>query len=292
MFSEILLPIFVMLIMFGIGINLTVSDFSRLFRSPKPIVLGLALQLMMVPMLGFSICKLMELPAHLSIGLMVITACPGGALSNVVSQLAKGNLPLSISLTAISTIVCVFSAPMIIGMSGEYFSGEALGDFSLLKTSISLFFVSALPVVTGMLVRHKFTRTANKLIPWTEKLSTLLVALMVIGVVMQQRNVQIQGISQLVTATICLNVVSTLVSILIAHIMSLTSNDSMTIGIEAGIQNSALAIFVSISIIGSAEYAMAATVYGLSMITCSLFIIAYRKWVQIPRNSSGNLTQI
>lgn len=277
MFSEIVMPILVMIMMFGMGIALTRDDFRRLFKMPKSIFVGLFCQILALPILGFIICKAFGLPNEFCIGLMIIAACPGGTVSNIVSQLSKANLPLSISLTAFSTFVCIITAPLVISFASGYFATGNEQPLSVVKVSLSILVISVVPVALGIAFHEKYPEKAKRLVPKFEKLSQVLLALAIVGVVKENYGLEIANFSQLVMANITLNVVAIAVGVGLAIFMGLSRKDAFTVGIEAGIQNSGLAIIISLTVLENPVYAATAIVYGVVMTGIALTVLLCRK---------------
>ncbi|WNC70442.1 bile acid:sodium symporter family protein [Thalassotalea psychrophila] len=277
MFTEIILPIFIMVIMFGMGLTLNAKDFSRLFFMPKPIIIGLICQLIGLPLLGFIICIAFDLPPVICVGVMIIASCPGGAFSNVVSQLIKANLSLSISLTGLSTIIGVISTPLIIELSNRYFLASELTEFSMLGTSLGILLISVVPVLFGIFLNEKNTDLAQKISPYFEKLSTVLVVIMIVGVLNQQSGVTIVEIERLVASLLSLNISAILLGSGLALYWGLSKQDALTLGIESGIQNASLAIVISLTMLGNSEFAATAIVYGLCTISLTLMMFACKK---------------
>ena len=276
-FTEVLLPLALAFIMFGMGLSLTIQDFTRLWKTPIAIGAGLLGQIILMPLIAFSICVLFELDAALAVGLMILAACPGGTLSNVFSQLAKANLALSVSLTAISTFICVFSTPFIIQFAVNYFSGDKIIAFSILETAIGLFVVTLVPVIIGISIRHKFTLWAEKAEVYFRRFSLFFMVAMIIALVIKERALLISSFEQVFFACLALNLITVMLGLLMAKIFSLSLTDALTLAIEVGIQNATLAILIAISFLHAPEFAVSAGVYGLAMYIGPAILILWAK---------------
>ena len=276
-FTEVLLPLALAFIMFGMGLSLTIQDFTRLWKTPIAIGAGLLGQIILMPLIAFSICVLFELDAALAVGLMILAACPGGTMSNVFSQLAKANLALSVSLTAISTFICVFSTPFIIQFAVNNFSGDKIIAFSILETAIGLFVVTLVPVIIGISIRHKFTLWAEKAEVYFRRFSLFFMVAMIIALVIKERALLISSFEQVFFACLALNLITVMLGLLMAKIFSLSLTDALTLAIEVGIQNATLAILIAISFLHAPEFAVSAGVYGLAMYIGPAILILWAK---------------
>lgn len=263
--TEVFLPLALACIMFGMGLSLTKQDFTQLFKTPKPIFVGLIGQILLLPLLALSICLLLDLSPTITIGMMVLAACPGGTMSNLISHLARANLALSVSLTAISTIICVFSTPFIIQYSINQFAGDNPPNFSIIGTVAGLFFVTILPVFLGMTIRHKFESWALKVENFFRKFSLVFLIVMIVGILIKESATLMSSLEQALLACLALNFCSVLLGYILGKTTSLSFTNAMTLSIEVGIQNAALAILICISFLDTPEFAIAPGIYGLIM---------------------------
>lgn len=186
--TEVLLPLALAFVMFGMGLTLTHADFARLLKAPKAVITGFIGQIILLPMLALGLCFVFGLPDYIAVGVMVLAACPGGTTSNLISHIAKANLALSVSLTAISTIACVFSTPFIIQFALDYFVKENAPDFSIIQTVIGLVGISIVPVILGMTIRRFNSRFATKTESFFRQFSMYFMLLMIVGVLVSERN--------------------------------------------------------------------------------------------------------
>lgn len=271
--TEVILPLALALIMFGMGLGLTTTDFTRLFKSPLAIVMGLMGQLVAMPLLALGLCYLLNLPTPIAIGLMILAACPGGTMSNVVSQLAKANLALSVSLTAASTAISIITTPFIIGFAMSQFAPADDASFSILTTSLGLFFITLVPVAIGIWLRHFKSDFAIKTEPFFRRFSLFFMLMMIAALVIKERDLLVSSFNDVFWACIALNIGSMVVGWLIAKCSKLNLTDSLTLSIEVGIQNASLAILIAISFLNKPEYAVTGGVYGLAMFIGPLLLI-------------------
>lgn len=251
--------------MYGMGLSLQGKDFARLAKLPKPIFVGLLGQLLLLPALAFGIAVCFNAPEEVAIGMMLIAACPGGSTSNLLSHLARANLALSISLTAITTVICVFTTPLLIAFSINYFAQGEPAQFSLLNTSLGLIVITLVPVALGMATRHRFVEAALKMEPLFRKLAIVFMLLLIIKISYDERDMLIAEFPDLYIFTIGLNLLATVLGVMLAKLFFLNHKDTITMGIEVGTQNATLAILIAVSFIQEPAYAVVAGGYGLVM---------------------------
>ncbi|MDC0602206.1 bile acid:sodium symporter family protein [Aliiglaciecola sp.] len=272
--TQLILPMIIALIMFGMGLSLVIGDFSRVVKMPKAIIAGIAGQIILMPALAFGVAIFFDLNPALAVGLMILAACPGGTTSNVICHIARANLALSVTMTAISTLICVFSTPFIIALAIGHFTQGNVEDFSIANTTLSLIIVTLLPLSIGLFVRHKFAATALYLEPYFRRFSAVFIGLMIIAISIEERNTLISSFSSVFLATIALNLLAIGIGLLLGYLARLPSIDGVTLGIEVGVQNSTLAILVGVSILKHPDYAISAAVYGVTMYI-GAFLVAF-----------------
>lgn len=264
--TTIVLPFALFLIMFGLGLSLKLIDFKNVMLAPKAVAIGLVGQLILLPLIAFTIAIVFQLPAELAVGLMIIALAPGGATSNMFSYLAKGDVSLSISLTAVSSIVTPFSLPIIVSLSMLYFMGAG-SDFNipLQKTILQLMVITLIPVALGMLVRAKFAKIAYKLEAILKVFSVLFLILIIILILFKNKESLLNFFLQAGLATLALNIVALTLGYFLAKKAQLTKAQTTTIGYEVGIQNGTLALVVAGTLIGNTEMMIPAVTYSLIM---------------------------
>ncbi|WP_282109980.1 bile acid:sodium symporter family protein [Shewanella algicola] len=286
--TEILLPLALAFIMFGMGLSLTRFDFLRLWQTPAPIVTGFVGQIIALPFLALGICLAMELSTPMAIGLMILAACPGGTTSNVVSHLAKANLALSVSLTAISSIVCVFTAPFVIQFSVGYFANGAPIDVSLTSISLGLLVITLLPIVFGMVVRGYYREWAIKVEVYFRRFALVFLLLMITGVVIQEHAIIVEAFNEVFIACLLLNFGAMFIGVVSAKLLKLTHKDGLTLAIEIGLQNSTMAMLICISLLQMPSYAVVAGVYSLTMYLGAGLLIAYASYTSKQNLANHN----
>lgn len=276
-FTQVLLPASLALIMFGMGLSLTIADFKRLLNTPRAVSLGLFGQMICLPLMAFLLCLAFSVEPHIAIGLMVLAACPGGTSSNLLSHIGRANLALSVSLTAITTVICVVSTPWLIKFSVDYFTILPDEPLSLLNTSLSLLVITLIPIVIGMSVRHFALDFANRTEAFFRHLSTLFLITMIILISIDEKEMIMNSFPDVFILTFTLNILATVVGVIIARLGRLNDNDAVTLGIEIGTQNATMSILISVSFLNNSEYAIASGVYGVTMYIGAFILIISRQ---------------
>jgi BASS family bile acid:Na+ symporter len=277
------MPLVLALIMFGMGLSLTKQDFLELGKEPKPVIVGLFGQLLLLPILAYGVAMLFGLSQHLAIGIMILAACPGGTSSNIISHLARANLALSVSLTAVTTLVCVFTTPLIIQFAVKQFDTNPSGSFSLLSTTLGLIVITLLPVLLGIFLRHKYPTQAINSEPFFRRLATGFLIFMIIAITYQERANILESFSQVLLPAISLNLIAIATGLLLGIAFKFVKRDCVTLSIEVGVQNSSMAILIAVSFLDRPDYAIAAGVYGLAMyLGAGLLIFGAKRF---PNNS-------
>ena len=278
--SSIIVAACLMLIMLGMGLSLTVGDFKRITQKPKALGVGLVNQLLLLPFIGFGLAVWLNLPPAIAIGLMVLAACPGGATSNLITHLAKGDIALSISLTTVASLITIFSIPFIVGYSLHYFSDvEQVVDLNALEMILQLFVIVLIPVGTGMLIRHKKTAFALRMDKPVRRASGLLLLLVTVSLIIKERDNIIPFFEQAGLAVVLLNGSTILLGFGSALLFRLSPGQRVSVMIESGIQNSALALTIATITLGDTIYTIVPAIYTLVMYASGFLMILYGRSV-------------
>ncbi|GAA3508662.1 bile acid:sodium symporter family protein [Aquimarina addita] len=261
-------------IMFGMGLSLTVDDFKRILKNPKAVLLGLSNQLLFLPIIGYLLVSTLELSPEISIGIMILASCPGGAVSNIVVNLAKGDLALSITLTAISSIISIFSIPFIVLFALLEFAGEGEKiSLDVLQMIGQLIVIVILPVFTAMFIRAKSPEFALRMGKTVRIASVFLLVLITVGLLIKERNNIIPYFLQAGIPAMLLNLTSLGLGYITAYLIQLKKPQAITIAVESGIQNSALAMTIAILTLQKSELGIAAAIYTLVMYISGFMVI-------------------
>jgi len=279
--TDVILPLALAFIMFVLGLGLTGADFLRVIKQPRNFFVGAFSQIILLPIIAFILVKIWPIAPELAIGVMIIAAAPGGVTSNLLTSFAKGDVALSISFTAIISLLCVITIPFIVLTSVELLGGSNITkDISLLSMSRDMFLIVTVPVILGMLLRKFSSGVALKLEPIAKKISIVLFVLVLLGAIAAERENVISYFAQAGLITLILNVVMMVVAYYVAQFLASGTKQKKCITIECGLQNGTLAIFVATSIFGGGMYVIPAATYSLIMFATSLiFVYLVRKTV-------------
>ena len=277
--TDVILPLALAFIMFVLGLGLTGSDFLRVVKQPRDFFVGAFSQIILLPIIAFILVKIWPIAPELAIGVMIIAAAPGGVTSNLLTSFAKGDVALSISLTAIISLLCVITIPFIVLTSvGLLNDSNITQDISLFSMSRDMFLIVTVPVILGILVRRFASGVALKFEPIAKRISIFLFVVVLLGAIAAERENVIYYFVQAGLITLVLNVVMMVVAYYVAQLLASGTEQKKCITIECGLQNGTLAIFVATSIFGGGMYVIPAATYSLIMFATSLiFVYLVRK---------------
>src|SRR5688572_19692964 len=264
--TTVLLPLALALVMFGLGLSLTVGDFAGVGRQPKAVVIALALQLLVLPAVCFGLVLAFDLPPLLAVGLMLLAASPGGTTANLFSHLFRGDVALNITLTAVNSLVAVVTLPLITNLAIAYFDPADGGTLGLqLDKTAQVFAVVLVPVVIGMLVRRRAPGFAERMDKPVRILSAVVLALVILGTITAERD-NISGYVRDVGLPALLFCLASLAAgFFVPRALGVVQRQAVASAFEIGIHNGTLAIAVAVSVLGSVELAVPGAVYSLIM---------------------------
>tara|TARA_B100000035_G_C20928244_1_gene521803 strand:- start:12 stop:851 length:840 start_codon:yes stop_codon:yes gene_type:complete len=273
-FISVGLPIALAIIMFTLGLGLTIDDFTRVFKNPRNFLVGFICQLVFLPLVAFIIAKF-SLPPELAIGLMIIAIAPGGVTSNILTSYAKGDVALSISLTAVMSLLSVITVPIILGVSIALLSDNSLGSISVINIALKMFLIVTVPVLLGMIVR-RYLSNFTKLVENKAKIfSTVLFVLILFGAILSERQNIIEYFALSGIAVLILNALMMFIAFYWSKIFGTGPSQQRAISIECGLQNGTLAIFIGNQFFGGGLYIVPAATYSLVMYLTSLIFIYF-----------------
>ena len=276
--TDIILPIVLAIIMLSLGLGLTARDFARVIKLPRDFLIGAAAQVILLPVVAFVLVILWSPPPEIALGVMIIAAAPGGITSNIMTALARGDVALSISLTAVVSLLAVVTVPFIVVFSHGYFVGGELEDVSVVETALGVFLLVTLPALIGLGVRRWAERFALRVEPWARRVSTVLFVLVVAGAIYEEHENALDYLDQAGPVTLVLNVVMMALAYTLARLFASGPRQRVSITIECGLQNGTLAIAVATLLFGGAVVVPAATYSILMFGTALIFIgLARRK---------------
>jgi BASS family bile acid:Na+ symporter len=264
--TKVILPLSLFLIMYGIGISLKIADFRNVMTVPTGLAVGLLGQMLLLPLTAFGLAVVMQLPPEIAVGLIIIALAPGGATSNMFTYLFRGDVSLSISLTAVVSLVTPFTIPVIAALAMDHFLGSNTA-FSLPvgKTIVQLLLITVIPVALGMFTLARWPRAAARIEKVLKVFSVFFLALIILLIVLKNREDMASFFAQAGLATLLLNVVVLALGYQLARWSRLNRAQSITIGFEVGIQNGTLALVVAGTLIGNAVMMIPAVTYSLIM---------------------------
>ena len=276
--TDVILPLALAFIMFALGLGLTGNDFLRVLKQPKDFLVGLISQIILLPIIAFILVKIWPISSEIAIGVMIIAAAPGGVTSNILTSFAKGDVALSISLTAIISLLSVITVPFVIITSLNLLNlDNIVQDVSLISMALSMFLIVTVPVIFGMSIRKFASNAAISFETTAKKISIFLFILVLIGAILAERNNVISYFAQAGLITLLLNVIMMFLAFYVAQFLGSGSAQKKCIAIECGLQNGTLAIFVATFLFGGGAYLIPAATYSLIMFVTSLIFVFFIK---------------
>tara|TARA_B100001564_G_scaffold328070_1_gene311569 strand:- start:626 stop:1492 length:867 start_codon:yes stop_codon:yes gene_type:complete len=265
--TQIFLPISLAIIMFGMGLTLVVSDFGRLFAYPKEVLIGLFNQLVFLPLIGFLIILLFDLNSSMAIGIMILSLCPGGPTSNLITQVAKGNIGLSVTLTALASLITVFTIPIILSEAITYFTGETdvVIELPIVQTMLQILLITVIPVSIGMLIRKKNEAFALRMERPMRIASTVLFIIIFLLVMIANKDLIVEAMKEVGLATLLLNLSTMALGYMTAKVFGIKGKSQISITIESGIQNGTLAFVIATTILNNVEMGLPTGAYSIWM---------------------------
>ena len=276
--TDVILPLALAFIMFTLGLGLSVKDFSNVFKKPKNILIGLVSQLIFLPIVGLILVIIWPLPIEIAIGVMLIAAAPGGVTSNILTYFARGDVALSVSLTAVMSLLSAVSVPIVLAISIGLIGDTSLPvTISLLGIALSMFLIVTLPVLLGMGVRSFLNSLTLKIEKFARFISTLLFVLVLLGAILAERENVVSYFAETGLVVLTLNLLMMIIAFYWSGFFGTGMSQKKAIAIECGLQNGTLAIFVGTSVFGGGLYIIPAATYSLIMYLTSLLFIYFIK---------------
>ena len=276
--TDVILPLALAFIMFTLGLGLSISDFSNVFKKPKNFLIGLISQLIFLPIVGLILVIIWPLPIEIAIGVMLIAAAPGGVTSNILTFFARGDVALSVSLTAVMSLLSAVSVPIVLAISIGLIGDSGLPEsISLTGIALSMFLIVTLPVLLGMGVRSFLNSLTLKIEKSARFISTLLFVLVLLGAILAERENVVSYFAQTGLVVLALNILMMLIAFYWSGFFGTGISQKKAIAIECGLQNGTLAIFVGTTVFGGGLYIIPAATYSLIMYLTSLIFIYFIK---------------
>ncbi len=264
------------IIMLGMGLSLTKDDFKRVLIHPKAIIVGLINQLILLPAIAYGLILVFDVSSDIAIGIMILAACPGGPTSNLITYLAKGDTALSVSLTAVSSLLTIITIPFIVNFAlVEFLSKEQMIQLDILQTIAQIFVIVLIPVSIGMFIKSKNSAFAEKMSKPVKIASGAVLFLVIAGLVVKERANMIEYFQQAGMISLALNAATMIVGFVTASLVKLDRKQTISISIETGIQNGTMAIAIATVLLSNTAFAIAPAVYSLIMFFTSGVMILY-----------------
>ena len=273
MLVDLILPAVLTVIMFSLGLGLTGADFARVAKSPRAFGLGAANQMLLVPLTGFLLALAFRLPPELAAGTMILALCPGGVMSNVATRMAAGSVPLSVSLTAVISLVSIVTLPVLTALSVRYFMGADAPPIDVTALGVTMFLLTAVPVGLGMALTRFAPRFTARLAPWMNRITTALFAVLILLALASNWETFVANIGTLAPALVTMTAVLLTAGVLTARAAGLDARETTTVAIESGIQNGTLGIAVGGIVAGVAS--------GLPALTLPTAIYSVTAWALV-----------
>ncbi len=259
------MPIALGIIMLGLGLSLTLEDFKRVTKYPKAVTVALLCQMVLLPLICFFLVKVSGLEAGLAVGLMLLAASPGGATANLYSHLSKGDVALNISLTAINSVLTLFTLPLILNFSLDYFMNSGQYVPMQFTKVVEVFAIVLVPVSIGMFIKSRWAQFAAKMDKPVKIASALILIIIIVSVTVREKQVLLDYFRVLGIPVLLFNILSMAAGYFIPRFVNIEKKQSIAIGMEIGIHNGTLAIYIALSVIGNSMMAVPPAIYSLLM---------------------------
>ena len=278
---NVVLPLSLAVIMLSLGVGLSFADFARVAKRPKAFAIGAVSQVILLPIITYGIVMSFGLTGAIAVGFMLLSFCPGGVTSNMITKLAKGDVALSVSLTAVISLLSILTVPVLAAWAVVHFMGDDAPEVSVASLAIAMFLITTLPVLIGVLIRHFATGFADRIEPVLSALATVLFIIIVVAALAANWDIFVENLATLGPALISMNAVLMILGVAAALAAGLVWAEVKTISIETGVQNATLGITLGTIITGQADgftaMELAPAVYGITMYLVALpFILWFR----------------
>ena len=264
--NSVIIPICLFLIMMGMGLTLVTNDFKRVLKYPKAVGIGLTNQLILLPIIGFALANIMPLRPEYAVGVMLLVLCPGGTTSNLFTYLAKGDVALSVTMTAIASVITVFTIPIVLSFSLIYFMGSGSAfELPVLKTVLTLVLLTIVPISIGMLIKRYAPAVADRSQVYVSRFGVLFLTFLVLFLGYVQRDIIVDAFIATGPVSIILNLSTMALGYYSSKWFGLNLAQRMSITLEVGLQNSTLSIFMALTLLSNYDMSMMPAIYTLVM---------------------------
>ena len=271
-------PVCLAIIMFGLGLGLTVADFKRVITIPRDFIVGFFGQVIILPIIAFILIHLISMPPEIALGVMVIAAAPGGVTSNILTKFANGDVALSVTLTAVVSLISVITVPLIVYNSASFLGFEITKEISMINIAVKMFFVVTVPVIFGMIVRSLMTDFIVSKTLLVQRLSVILFLIVFISIWVEEWDRIISFITRAGLVAFILNITMIFIGYYMAKFLASGLEQRKCISLECGLQNGTLAVFVATQLWDDIVFMVPTAAYALIMfVTSIIFVLIVRK---------------
>ena len=271
--AKTIAPVCLAIIMFGLGLGLTTSDFTRLLKTPRDFFVGFLSQVILLPVIAFGLILIIPMPIEIAMGVMIIAAAPGGVTSNVLTKFANGDVALSVSLTAVVSLLAIFIVPLIVFNSANFIGVEITKEISMKSIAVKMFFVITVPVLFGMIVRSLMTDFIISKTLIIQRLSIILFLIVFISIWVEEWDRIVSFIARAGLVTGILNLVMIFVGYYVAKMFASGVPQRRCISLECGLQNGTLAVVVATQLFDEMVFMVPTAAYALIMFVTSIFFV-------------------
>ena len=276
--AKTIAPVCLAIIMFGLGLGLTLSDFKRVINIPRDFIIGFLGQVIILPIIAFILINVISMPPEIALGVMVIAAAPGGVTSNILTKFANGDVALSVTLTAIVSLLSVITVPLIVYNSASFLGFEITKEISMINIAVKMFFVVTIPVIFGMIVRSLMTDFIISKTLLVQRLSVILFLVVFISIWVEEWDRIISFITRAGLVAFILNITMIFIGYYMAKFLASGLEQRKCISLECGLQNGTLAVFVATQLWDDIVFMVPTAAYALIMfVTSIIFVLIVRK---------------
>ena len=276
--AKTIAPVCLAIIMFGLGLGLTVADFKRVITTPRDFIIGFLGQVIILPIIAFILIHIISIPPEIALGVMVIAAAPGGVTSNILTKFANGDVALSVTLTAVVSLISVITVPLIVYNSASFLGFEITKEISMINIAVKMFFVVTVPVIFGMIVRSLMTDFIISKTLLIQRLSVILFLIVFISIWIEEWERIVSFITRAGLVTFILNITMIFIGYYMAKFLASGIEQRKCISLECGLQNGTLAVFVATQLWDDIVFMVPTAAYALIMfVTSIIFVLIVRK---------------
>ena len=272
--TQVFLPLALFIIMMGMGLSLVVDDFRRVLRFPKAVAIGVVLKLIAIPLITFGLLAVIPLEPELAVGFILLAACPGGATTNLITNLAKGDVALSITLTAIASLITVFTIPILVNLGLEQYMGETrsiLLPFG--KTMAQILAITVIPVIIGMVINNRKPAFAQKAEKPVKIISAVFLVLIIAAALLKERANIGDFFKMAGPVALIMNLIGMSIGYLVTLMLTRNKQQAITVGVEVGLVNGTLGIAIAAGILGSSVMSIPSAIYSILMFPSVMLLI-------------------